>query len=237
MSRCAARFGPPLCFGWILLWFSVPALWRLHELDANSEHTEGRVVEVGAGRRSSRLVRFAFRPDGGPEITVTRFSFAPQARHVQPGQVIPVVYLPDDPQRRSWPFDDSDERRRHRNDARFLWVFFGMWLFMIALVEVMIAWDRYLARHGVLGFARVTESGTHRGRKGRVRHWVRYEPQLGRVPQRSCYTHVPRSVLDAYPPGSLVPLVYLPCCSRCHQLLATFWAVEFLPRQEPPTAG
>jgi hypothetical protein len=237
MCRCTALIGPPLCFGWILLWFSMPALLRLRELDANAEHTEGRVVEVGRGRRSSRLVTFTFRPGGGPEVTASRFSSAPQARQLQPGQVISVVYLPDDPQRSSWPLDDRDERRKHWNSASALWVFFGMWLFMIALMELMIAWDRYLARHGVLGLARVTESGTRRGRRGRVRHWVRYEPQFGRLPPRSCFAIVPRSVLDAHPPGSLIPLLYLPCCPRHHELLARFWAVQFLPRLGSPPTG
>jgi hypothetical protein len=174
------------------------------------------------------------RPDGGDEVTATRLCKDPEAREARPGEVVPVVYLSDDPRKDSWPFDGRDERREHRQHAGLLWVFCGLWAFGIGLGELLIAWERLLGRYGVVAWARVLETGIHRRRRGGTRHWVRYEFQPAGGRPRSSTAKVPSAVREAHPPGTLLPLLYLLCCPWFRQPLGSFWAVTFPRRQGPP---
>ncbi len=237
------RWGLPVCLvalGCACAGGTLPSLLRLRALDTEAQKTEGRILRVEKGRPSrGYLVLFAFRPGDGPEVTGEGYIPAEQAKGMKPGEAIPVTYLPDDPERNSWPFEGEAERRRYWTYVRFFLGASFFCLSLVGLIELVLGWDRYLASHGVLAWARVVETGEDVRRKRRkvwTSYWMRYEFQPEKGAPVCCRVDVAKELRDAHrSPGARLPVLYLPGWPRCHRLLTLFSTVEFLSRQKVPT--
>jgi len=218
----------------IALWHVPPAIDRSRRAESCSA-TQGYVLAKETvppqGRYRRCIVHFSFRPDtDGAEL----FAVRPVPWHlynqIEPGQLIPVVYHPDDAETEVWLFDNNEDREAGRRAARRLEIVIVAMIGLWGFAEFKMWRERGLARDGAVIWGRVVESGEQRGGKGGVSYWLRYEfqpPDAQRTYGRK--VTVTKDFRENYgKPDGRLAVLYDPRWPRRNKPLWLLMSVEFV---------